>query len=805
MNWFSNFWNNLTQPVTWNSNNTNSGNSASLYPPVAQQLPKPVTPPTTYGGTQAQANQTSSLLTDKINQFKQAQANQTSSLLTDKINQFKPVQTMSYGQNMSYGKPTFTSTTSGSLNNTLNTSTNNTDYGSGYNSLYTPQTYPQTDYQQENNTQTSTQNNQNQVNTSSNTNTGADLLNSLKPAQQNNTGSIAGQNALDTLNFTSEKLKQYYSNDEVYNNELAQINAQFQNLKNQQMQENSYREEAARQQGITSGLAFSTPGVYSSEVNTIVDTGLSKLSELTSKQNQLVLQAKNQDMLSKKQTLIELSDTAAKKYDVALKMNEELYKTQQRHEEQINNQINDNLPAVYDYINKLPEDQKMGYINQVSSTLGVPVIKFMSAYRNFDMQENNNIRDMYKTIANNVVKENPQLALEIMQKSMTPQGRQELLSSPYFKTMSSVANFGNAIGGLTPSKISDVGFDAVRNAIFSQESGGNYNAVNKDSGALGKYQIMPKYWFSAVGLNPNSEQDKQKFLQSPQLQDTLFNYILNTNSQKYSGDLQKVIAAYYGGDLAARNIGTAQGDIQGAIGANGKPTGYPSVNQYVAQVMNRLNKSSSINNNQQIQTQDYSTLANSVASILYKSDNKKRNAFIENVLSSPTPTEAVYGAINEELVNRKSNVLLSDVDTNLDQLQSLNDLMAQYYERGGETSWLKGKRSKIENRFGTTSDAELAALGTSILDTIIQYRKVITGAAFSEKEKIDIESIFPGIGKDKNLNDAIIKRRITDVNNKKASLISQVIGKNLANQFYNSNQQVNSNLTDEQLLQMLTQ
>jgi hypothetical protein len=53
------------------------------------------------------------------------------------------------------------------------------------------------------------------------------------------------------------------------------------------------------------------------------------------------------------------------------------------------------------------------------------------------------------------------------------------------------------------------------------------------------------------------------------------------------------------------------------------------------------------------------------------------------------------------------------------------------------------------------------------------------------------------------LNDAIIKRRITDVNNKKASLISQVIGKNLANQFYNSNQQVNSNLTDNQSLQDL--
>lgn len=764
MNWFSNFWNNLTQPVTWNSNNTNSGNSSSLYSPVAQSTQNMSygTPNvSTYGGTQAQANQTSSLLTDKINQF-------------------KPVQTMSYGQNMSYGKPTFTSTTSGSLNNTLNTSTNNTDYGSGYNSLYTPQTYPQTDYQQENNTQTSTQNNQNQVNTSSNTNTGADLLNSLKPAQQNNTGSIAGQNALDTLNFTSEKLKQYYSNDEVYNNELAQINAQFQNLKNQQMQENSYREEAARQQGITSGLAFSTPGVYSSEVNTIVDTGLSKLSELTSKQNQLVLQAKNQDMLSKKQTLMELSDTAAKKYDVALKMNEELYKTQQRHEEQINNQINDNLPAVYDYINKLPEDQKMGYINQVSSTLGVPVTKFMSAYRNFDMQENNNIRDMYKTIANNVAKENPQLALEIMQKSMTPQGRQELLSSPYFKTMSSVANFGNAIGGYKQNIVTDVN-DAMER-VAGIETGGRANPyatrsdkptirTRKDGTkyndyAYGKYQVMgdniPSWTKEVLGKSMTI----QEFLNNPEAQDIVASSKLQDAYNKY-GTWEDAASVWFSGKPLANNVAK---DVYGT-----------SVPSYIKKFLG-------INNNQQIQTQDYSTLANSVASILYKSDNKKRNAFIENVLSSPTPTEAVYGAINEELVNRKSNVLLSDVDTNLDQLQSLNDLMAQYYARGGETSWLKGKRSKIENRFGTTSDAELAALGTSILDTIIQYRKVTTGTAFSEKEKIDIDSIFPGIGKDKNLNDAIIKRRITDVNNKKASLISQVIGKNLANQFYNSNQ-----------------
>src|SRR4249920_908201 len=35
------------------------------------------------------------------------------------------------------------------------------------------------------------------------------------------------------------------------------------------------------------------------------------------------------------------------------------------------------------------------------------------------------------------------------------------------------------------------GFQKFMSAISKQESGGNYNALNKMSGAMGKYQIMP--------------------------------------------------------------------------------------------------------------------------------------------------------------------------------------------------------------------------------------------------------------------------------------------------------------------------
>ncbi|OQB04534.1 MAG: Transglycosylase SLT domain protein [Parcubacteria group bacterium ADurb.Bin216] len=135
-------------------------------------------------------------------------------------------------------------------------------------------------------------------------------------------------------------------------------------------------------------------------------------------------------------------------------------------------------------------------------------------------------------------------------------------------------------GGGTPTASS------IGSAITAQESGGNYRAVNKDSGALGAHQIMP-FHLPKIGLT-TSTADQQKFLNSPELQDKLQAMIIDENIKNY-GSKEKAIAAYYGGGLAAKNYGTKQGDIQGKYDALGRPTGYPSVNEYVSQVLSRLN------------------------------------------------------------------------------------------------------------------------------------------------------------------------------------------------------------------------
>jgi len=123
---------------------------------------------------------------------------------------------------------------------------------------------------------------------------------------------------------------------------------------------------------------------------------------------------------------------------------------------------------------------------------------------------------------------------------------------------------------------------SLTDAISAQESGGDYSASNPDSGALGKYQIMPKFWFKSIGLDPNSDEDKNTFLNTPALQDQLHTNIINSLSAQYNGDKDKIIAAYYGGDPAAKIVGTPAAD---------KPQGkYPSINDYVNQVKGRMDK-----------------------------------------------------------------------------------------------------------------------------------------------------------------------------------------------------------------------
>lgn len=170
----------------------------------------------------------------------------------------------------------------------------------------------------------------------------------------------------------------------------------------------------------------------------------------------------------------------------------------------------------------------------------------------------------------------------------------------------------------TPS-FGEGSIDSFSKAITQQESG-NYKAVNKDSGALGAYQIMP-FHLPKIGLKDTPE-NRQLYLNSPKLQDDLHKKIIGDLYNRYGGSFQKMAAAYYGGDGGAQVFGTAAGD---------KPQGggkYPSINQYVKSVMGKMSKispqksfsiasmdNSSDYNVSQISPKAYNGIKNAMASL----------------------------------------------------------------------------------------------------------------------------------------------------------------------------------------------
>lgn len=113
-------------------------------------------------------------------------------------------------------------------------------------------------------------------------------------------------------------------------------------------------------------------------------------------------------------------------------------------------------------------------------------------------------------------------------------------------------------------------------AIRSQESSGNYGAVNSMSGAAGGYQIMPanlpQWSREALGHSVNMQQ----FMKSPQIQDAIAKYKLNQYLQKYGA--AGAAAAWYGGPGAVKNM-------------NSRTTqrgGYPSLAAYWNSVLAKM-------------------------------------------------------------------------------------------------------------------------------------------------------------------------------------------------------------------------
>jgi hypothetical protein len=120
------------------------------------------------------------------------------------------------------------------------------------------------------------------------------------------------------------------------------------------------------------------------------------------------------------------------------------------------------------------------------------------------------------------------------------------------------------------------------NAISAQESGGNPNVVNKDSGAHGQFQIMPANWgpwSREAGLGKNAPRTQAN-------QNRVARYKM-AQYYKQFGSWEAVAVAWYAGPGRA----AAWKKDPGSKFFSRKQGKYPSINAYVGQAMRRMRES----------------------------------------------------------------------------------------------------------------------------------------------------------------------------------------------------------------------
>lgn len=124
-------------------------------------------------------------------------------------------------------------------------------------------------------------------------------------------------------------------------------------------------------------------------------------------------------------------------------------------------------------------------------------------------------------------------------------------------------------------------FGSFVSAISGRESGGNYGARNRDSGALGKYQIMPgnipSWSREALGHSISAGQ----FYRSPKLQEQIAQYKLRQYYNQYGPEGAAV--AWYAGPGTAKKYLASKGR------GYGRPQGkYSSISAYALGILKQM-------------------------------------------------------------------------------------------------------------------------------------------------------------------------------------------------------------------------
>lgn len=344
----------------------------------------------------------------------------------------------------------------------------------------------------------------------------------------------------------------------------------------------------------------------------------------------------------------------------------------------------------------------------------------------------------------------------------------------------------------------------IANAIKTIESNGNYDASGA-SGEFGAYQFMPSTWDSwskEYARANNFSLMPSGLAKTPENQDAVA--MFKINQWLAQGLTPEQIAAKW-------NSGSEVG-WENKIGVNSKGVAY-NVPAYVNKFSSTLRRQLGANkgevsamtelqaativttisprlaNNKELITQvaqlmasgvpmddiedelrylsqseifePWRNLANTAFSgvKMAVSERSRQLDIVDDYIASGDNAGAVehikttiLGAVS---ATEKKNV--TGRDDALTSIYEIERLLDEYTSMGGNTGLLTGKVEDFNKKvLKRTGNSELAYIANEIAMAIQKYRQDLTGAAFTESEAKEYNSLFPSIGKSPKLNKALI-------------------------------------------------
>ena len=110
-----------------------------------------------------------------------------------------------------------------------------------------------------------------------------------------------------------------------------------------------------------------------------------------------------------------------------------------------------------------------------------------------------------------------------------------------------------------------------------------------------------------------------------------------------------------------------------------------------------------------------------------------------------------------ETVGTDEQKQIKGKERTLEFLGEIGDDLIKYEENGGDTNIFSGTTEDILRKAGLVKSPELRTIANKIAIAIQQYRRSMSGAAFSVPESAEYEAIFPSIDNVATLNSALLQ------------------------------------------------